>query len=551
MTKTAESLQSLEITNSASALRPYLLAMPGSRSQLLAASLSSILECVDIGSYLASTAEAQPVNDLLRHYLVLVSAPEDVVAEAIESHTDADDALTKWFGIARRLAAWRLRSPSRYTFIDVSDAIASPVALTSLLSQHVASAAASELPTPHAETPDPLAALIAEARVLDHPQIHRLAQEMKAHCTKINCTELDHETRSRAAISRYYQLVNELTAQYSRIDDLSSNVELHKLLIAQAQEELDQLYKRSATTSEAILTPSATARSLRILDSSLHPPFRHIHIELRDVRFFDRYWSTLEVRLVSHYGRPGVAFFSHGASSCVVSAWTPTGREGSRDFMLIVPNDLSARQLLAAFGTTDWQNTMAIVQLVAHLLARESSDLASDWLPVALRLERQLSGLPQKPRCDSCDIEQAVASEGAVRLHLRNVLHEQQSLGDMVIEWHPERGLVEWLAPPRGQPLPLNAWPVDDMGFPKAVLAWSTNSPQTDQRKLWNSLSAPDRGLLLYAIESIGIAASRDPALSVVSSKANSLLIAARRTLRSIDRRRLIRRTLRRLHLMH
>jgi hypothetical protein len=294
---------------------------------------------------------------------------------------------------------------------------------------------------------------------------------------------------------------------WANADELRRDIELLQLQLEQAQEELDAAYQRLADGASRQSRDATEARleTLRVLDVVESPPHRHLHVELRDARVYDRQWDALEVRLLEHHGRPGLAFFASGGTGDAVSAWRASGNENGREFMLIVPSDDAGRSVLTSLGSSDWRAVRGTVELLIQQLRKAKDGRAARWLLVALRLQCQMDAMPPRLRYDTAGIELDPVDEGWLRPSFGNVDFGGRALGDVMLRWHPEHHRLQWLAPSSDAAIPLASWPLDSEGALRAelMLPLGRQASASEQRGWWARLPASERMLILGLLDAL------------------------------------------------
>jgi hypothetical protein len=321
-------------------------------------------------------------------------------------------------------------------------------------------------------------------------------------------------------------------AQQSLVAQLTgaSEVELLQLQLEQAQEELDAAYERLAQEAKpgSGRGAGAHADTLSVLDTVDAPPHRHLHVDLRNVRIGARRWRSLEVRLLAHHGRPGLAFFSQGSRNEPLAAWRASGDENGREFMLFVPCDHGARTLLTNLGSGDWQTVDGSVDLLVRHLRQVHDERSRHWLSVALRLQSALDTLPPCLRHDGVQMEPDSSAPGWLRVSFVNVDFEGRTLGDLQWRWLAEQERLHWIAPAAGSAVALAQWPVEADGSLKSELPLPVGRTASGQerRRWWSELAERERALVLALFDALANAVRHapDPA-----APASSLLDSASR----------------------
>jgi hypothetical protein len=246
--------------------------------------------------------------------------------------------------------------------------------------------------------------------------------------------------------------------------------------------------------------PLLRASGVSVTATSRGGVHRHADLFLRDVSVGARRWADTPVRLVDHGGQPGLLIFASPSLQPLLSAWQPNGREGDREFMLIVPGDDPAREMLARLGASDWR----IVCDLAGLMRRgavESDVDRGHWSDVAGRLCRQLACLPVRWRYDGVEL----ASEASYLV----VRFKAGTFGAVALEHLDVRieagGEVAFLNPGPGRELAVSCWPVDASEGPAAAwrLPLGQVVPVAGRRSTWAAMPAPDRALVLGVLSAL------------------------------------------------
>jgi len=257
------------------------------------------------------------------------------------------------------------------------------------------------------------------------------------------------------------------------------------------------------------MLPPLLSAEIRVAGTVDAPPHRHIHFQITRARIADRHFPALQVRLVEHAGRPGVAIFGNSGAEQPLSAWHPNGQEGTRLFMLLVPADDATRLVLDHLGTSDWHFVVALADRLRHHLCTAHRTSRVCWRTIAARLCRQLDDLPQRLRYDNLEVSDG--PEGALNVILRKALFGRMPLGDPCLRWHPHRAVLQWLAGAEACPIvPLVSWPVNDEGLlqPAEGLPVGAGMDAPAKRRRLELMPESDRMLLMAAIDTL-VAAAR------------------------------------------
>ena len=293
--------------------------------------------------------------------------------------------------------------------------------------------------------------------------------------------------------------------------------QLLSLQLEQAQEELDLAYERQARRSSVV-----DVDALRILDIVEKPPHRHLHADLRRVRAGSRSWHSLEIRLVEHGGRPGVVFFGTGQTPEPIYAWTANGREQTRDFMLLVPQDDAGRERLLTLGTSDWRLVCGSVEAIATHLELAIDESPTFWLCVARRLQADLRALAPRFRYDGCSAQ--LQTNGTCLLAFDEASYRDRLLGQVQLCWQPALGSLAIVAPQSDSSLPLSNWPVNESGVVEDFVLPHADTTSADARRdWWAALATMDQEVILALIEAMPEALRRTESTSALIDSAKSV----------------------------
>src|SRR5690606_10234533 len=98
------------------------------------------------------------------------------------------------------------------------------------------------------------------------------------------------------------------------------------------------------------------------------PPHREVSFVVREVRAGKRRVAEAAVRLVEHWGRPGLVIFAEDGRAPFFETWRESGQEEGRPYMLLVHGEESALRVYDAMGTFDWQLVQALVVRLGQAL---------------------------------------------------------------------------------------------------------------------------------------------------------------------------------------
>jgi hypothetical protein len=320
--------------------------------------------------------------------------------------------------------------------------------------------------------------------------------------------------------------------------------ELMLMQLHQAQEELEHCYlahrdlQAAASASGEPLNTIMVER-LEVLAARDTLPHRELVLVLHGVKAPDRSLRRIDIRLVEHHGRPGLAFFQSDDEHHPLMAWDPTGVEYERAYVLLVPADDPSNRLLQRLGTADWR----FIQGVASHVASSLDDaVASRWRVVALRLRQQLKDLPERFRFDSVDVTSDASAQGALLVTFGNAAFGARQTTSLRLRWWPRRSGGESaidLLLPDSDDLPLfRSWPVKEDGDWRD--AWSlplSGARPASLEHRWRAIPRMDRDLLLGLLDALPAAAHQAVQSGVVNSHdAKALIAAASRPLRTVHR---------------
>jgi phage shock protein A len=522
-------------------------------------------------------------------FVLLVDSPVQAIANAVTSGSSLEAALGQWREGAQQLLRQAQRRPGHCLFLYVPEAWTAPTALHGALTQFNAGRSVAAAEWPARPECDPVMVALIDAAVSADAGVQRLFAELHASCVILSDALARSQTDISdlsAAIEQYRLLQAGRKADAERIESLDravgrhaqeledaarhhahsleqvqvlldasqQEVELLRLQLHQAQDELDAAYERLSSASSA--TPDsvvdAHAESMRLLDSSEVSPHRHLHVGLQNLRIGSRRWPSLELRLLDHHGRPGLALFATGGNPEVVSAWRTSGQENGREYMLIVPDDDAGRWLLAGLGTSDWRTVSGCAAVLVSQLQRTEGDLAARWSTVASRLQAQIDQMVPRFRYDAADAQVESPDLDSLSIRFADASFGTRSLGAVTLRWRPASGDLRWLAQEGAAVVPLASWPADEEGLLRHELPLPVGRlvPAGAKREWWSRLPASDRELMLGVLDALPAAAqhlpeTEDGAQAATLRAAVALQRDARRILLGLRLRGVARRLLR------
>lgn len=357
-------------------------------------------------------------------------------------------------------------------------------------------------------------AALASAREADFAaQVEHLQAEHRGTLAVTGARVAEQIESMRAAQERAHlentRRVERLQAENGQLrqESVSLMGQLHA-----AQEQLEQaaLHNESMERTHGLLNAASgnlpTVADTRVRHMAEAGPHRHLDIDLIDLSWPHRHMPQLALRLVDHGGSSGLLFWDAPEGQRALMVWQPNGEEGGKPFMLLVPDDPKGREMLQRMGRHDWQTVLGLSRLL-HILLNQDPTMVR-WVPAATRLCRQLEHMAPRLRYDDMIVSPDGAAPAAILLRFIGTCFGQRDLGDIVLRWMPERGLLHWLAPERPDRLALIGWPVNDQGQPadRFELPVGTSG---DRRNRWQRLHPADQTLLLGALDAIAGVSTR------------------------------------------
>ena len=324
--------------------------------------------------------------------------------------------------------------------------------------------------------------------------------------------ELEHRTRdlqqTKAAKddceSRLQALQGELTTLQADSETLrESSLRNHEMLLQEIQnshKESEEFFKEWKSLEAAVRPQFLGAERLVCGEEKVHPPHDHLDYVFESASLFDRHWGRLPVRLVEHHGNAGLAIFhTSGNSTKPLHHWEPNGRENGLDFMLFVPSDKKATNMLVGLPTSDLLLVRdATAKILGHLSVHEERG-SSRWKSVARRLLREIDEIPERLHYDSvAGFVQRENDEFSIRFKVTNLCFRGQCSSLFVFDWTPTSS---------GGTLRLEANKADPSmlldSAPEVVVGFASTEDEESVRKLWPGLIAHDRTFLLLLAQAL------------------------------------------------
>lgn len=539
----------------------------------------------------AASAYGGPAAESKARIIAFVDSPARAVAQWVASGTTgtASAVLPDWRESAQHLLKLVHREPGRCLLIETAEAAAAPDALVRTvarwhsplldtrltvdgmtqpdalcvaLAQHLCSA-----DTQYADLFDELHAATtvlgdnigppAAERAAPDPSIHRYRallaseDEKAALAAQIAALRAEIEVAAQVAAQRAQ---SEALGRSSVVAEIEASREENELLLLQlhrVQEQLEHYYlqhKAWEDTSDRFgwgSAPRYAQSAIHLLGQHDRPPHLHLHFAVENVRSAAREIARLEVRLLDHLGRPGIAVFSTRPNEAL-AAWQATGDEAGRSFMALLPSDHHSRLLLERMGTADWQLVNHLAQAIRRYLDGEGSHLGVRWQVAAARLCRQLIDMPSRLRYDRLQLGRVEIDGG----HQLEVVFGRASYADRLLDqvqlrWRAagsggkaDTAPLHWLRPEDPTNVPLAAWPAGEDGLLAAVFTLPVGGGDArHKRQQWAALSAGDRALVLAVLDALPGAAERTPDSAMPGDANHATLVRAAHALHKEGRR--------------
>jgi hypothetical protein len=487
--------------------------------------------------------------------------------------------LNDWRESARHLLQLVHRESSRYLLIDTAEAAAAPDALVRTLARRISPLPDTQLTFDGMAQPDALCIALAQYLSSADTALADLFGELHAASTPLGedtGSASAEDSAAEESVQRYRALLAaangpdlERPSNIAELEALREENELLLLQLHRVQEQLEHYYVQQKALEDASdrfgwrgISPFAQS-AIHLLGQHDRAPHLHLHFAVENVRSGARAIARLEVRLLDHLGRPGIAVFSTRSNEAL-AAWHPTGDEAGRPFMALVPSDRQSRLLLERMGTADWQLVNHLAQAIQRYLGGEGSHLGARWQVAAARLCRQLIDMPPRLRYDRLQLGR-VEIDGGLQLEVDfgRVSYGDRLLDQVQLRWQAagsagkaDTPSLRWLRPEDLANVPLASWPVGENGLLAAAftLPVGGGGDARHKRQQWEALSAGDRALVLAVLDGLPGAAERmpDSAMPVGANRATLVREAValhkegRRAVAVLQLRDLVRRATRR-----
>ncbi len=296
--------------------------------------------------------------------------------------------------------------------------------------------------------------------------------------------------------------------------------ELLTLQTNQVQQELERVHAQKLRLEREakalILSPGLDDVSIgevRVINERDTPPHREVSFLVREVRAGSRQIAEATVRLVEHWGRPGLAVFADDGASTVFESWRECGREDGRPYMLLVHGEEPTQRVLDAMGTFDWQLIQALAARIRQALDAPGAEVSPAWRSLAQRLFASLQEQPARLRHEQVHVMPiAQASPEVARwgLVLEHASYRGRTWPRLTLQWrssgpHPS---IELVRDEESGP-PLVTWPADADGLPVRALRLpiEENPHAPGVRSAWDVLVGADKAFVSEVLNLLPILA--------------------------------------------
>jgi hypothetical protein len=488
-------------------------------------------------------------------FLVMVERPSSVLANWLARASDSDEpgrVLKLVSAAAVGMSQLVQRHPDRCLVVDVDEASSHPAAFLSLLAQWTGASLSASASLAAAAPWGALEAVLGERLAASPTGLDKIYERLFASCRPLaeaSNAPAATATDVLAAVAQFRDLAsgNDPRGSPSQVTDrLRERERENELLLVQlhqVQEELEHYYLAWQQTSQPQSAPGlATAsradlrvRHVDVGSASDTAPHRQLSVTFHGVELRDRTLARVDLRLVEHLGRPGIALLDSRDMPTPLMAWDPSGHEGERGFLLLVPADDPSRQRLARLGTADWRCVEGIASTLAVYLVEQAKlrPALVRWGNVARRLVCQLSDLPPRFRFDRVDVEPVADVNGAWRVAFGGVSFDAVAVDRLHLLWRPQpnsggHASIELLVPDDGAAPPLASWPEGDDGrwLPRWRLPLAGAS-RAELAQEWRALTRTDRTFLLGLVDAMPAALPAAVAHGLVSNGGIEVIRAA------------------------
>ncbi len=307
--------------------------------------------------------------------------------------------------------------------------------------------------------------------------------------------------------------------------------ELLALQTQQVQQELERVHAEKVRLAQEVKSQVAfpgldnvTIGELTVESIRDTPPHRELSFVVHQVRAGERQVAGASLRLVEHWGRPGLVVFSEDGRAPLFDTWRENGREDGRPYMLLVHGEESAQAVYDAMGTLDWQLTQALVVRLGQALQDHACDLSPAWRSIAQRLLTSLHEHPARLRYNNVVATPAEWQPEGARydLVLERVSFKGRTWQRLPIQWQPNGPTPSLsLESDEQSGPPLLAWPTEADGTPvrRLRLPLGDDAEALEIRAVWDTLSGTDRTFVAEVLNLMPILAVHMQAAAASNGK--------------------------------
>lgn len=350
-------------------------------------------------------------------------------------------------------------------------------------------------------------------------------------------SEVQREREAAASEKRELQAL--LQRRDSALEDKKIEVDLLQIQLQQVQEELEHHYQAYTEFErrelEARFHP---AFSVELLSERNVGPHRELAMLFRGLKSHRGNVNAIEVRLVEHHGMPGLVFFQPSSGPIPFGVWVPTGIEGERPYMALLPQDSNSEPLLKQMPSSDRMLVQEIVECVDRFLSREGNRVAPEWRTVAEQLRWTLGEEIPRLRYDALDAHVSDDGEGLIEATFRAVVFGTRRYPELTVLWHPssrQQPVLEIMyAPESGHTPPMSGWPRSEEGILRDRFALPVGRWQEEDRARarWIQMRPVDRQFALALLDALpAVVGALPPA-----ARSDDLLRSSREPLREAYR---------------
>jgi chemotaxis protein histidine kinase CheA len=416
-------------------------------------------------------------------------------------------------------------------------------------------------------------------------ELERLSLEHQAATEKYRKDVANLQERVQAAETVQATEVSALQTLQTQLSEAQVCIGLQQQQLDTLNEELLYNYLR-LKTYESVAAPNTApafhanfAQGRPTQDSSpamwqdiaigpMHqrPPHSHMDIVLTHARAPTGHFEQLQVRLLEHNDRPGLAFLRQPEQPPVLGHWAEHCREGELGVMLLIPEDEQGTQTLQRLPSSDWTFVNQVVAGILTKLAQQTDGPSAHWQAVAGKLQLLLAQLPARLRYDALSVDAVDDEAQVVAVQMNQVVFGSRFTNALTLHWRPGAGFSRedgatalMLVRPSGatSAVPLfSGWPLHPQGGWTHRWTVPVGQGLTGQRlrSQWAEIGPSDRDLLLALLDALPAAAAhlgRVPGMSawtepVATREAQLLFKQARNAIRALRFRSALRRLVRR-----